>query len=43
MTLDGALLLAVDGRETFTRASDGSIHNLVITGTVVDLCAVLAG
>jgi hypothetical protein len=39
----GPALLAVDGHETFTRAPDGTIHNLVLTGTVTDLCAVLAG
>ncbi|HEV2477463.1 MAG TPA: hypothetical protein VGX22_13050 [Candidatus Dormibacteraeota bacterium] len=39
----GPALFAVDGHDTFTRAPDGSIHNLVITGTVTDLCAVLAG
>lgn len=39
----GPALLAIDGRETFTRAPDGSIHDLVIHGTVTDLCAVLAG
>lgn len=38
----GPALLAIDGLETFTRAPDGSIHSLVITGTVTDLCAVLA-
>jgi len=38
----GPALLAVDGHESFTRAPDGSIHNLVIVGTVTDLCAVLA-
>jgi hypothetical protein len=39
----GPALLAVDGHETFTRAPDGTIHNLVVEGTVTDLCAVLAG
>jgi hypothetical protein len=39
----GPALLAVDGHESFTRAPDGTIHDLVITGTVTDLCAVLAG
>lgn len=38
----GPALLAVDGHETFTRAPDGTIHDLVIKGTVTDLCAVLA-
>ena len=38
----GPALLSVDGHETFTRAPDGTIRNLVITGTVTDLCAVLA-
>ena len=39
----GPALLAVDGRDSFTRAPDGTIQNLVIVGNVTDLCAVLAG
>lgn len=39
----GPALILIHGHETFTIAPDGSIHNLVITGTVTDLCAVLAG
>jgi len=39
----GPALLAVDGHDSFTRAPDGTIHDLVITGSVTDLCAVLAG
>lgn len=38
----GPALLAVDGLESFTRDADGNIHNLVIVGTVTDLCAALA-
>lgn len=38
----GPALFTIVGHETFTRAPDGTIHNLAIVGTVTDLCAVLA-
>ena len=39
----GPALFTIVGHETVTRAADGTLHNLVIEGTVTDLCAVLAG
>lgn len=38
----GPALILIHGHETFTITSDGHIHDLVIVGTVTNLCAVLA-
>jgi hypothetical protein len=38
----GPALFTIVGHETFTRDADGTIHDLVIEGTVTDLCKVLA-
>ncbi|TMC52081.1 MAG: hypothetical protein E6J20_13575 [Chloroflexi bacterium] len=37
----GPALLQIRGRETFTISPSGQIQNLVVVGTVTDLCAVL--
>ena len=38
----GPALFTIVGHETFTRDADGTIHDLVIVGTVTDLCKALA-